>query len=241
MGLSYLITQYRFVCTMLLLCDTLPHVSHLSKCFQISDCDYSIIPRMLTSTIHSLEQLQTVDGFNLKGLGAYLTEIADAGIELKKKHNLGEEYFRRSIQKPYLSHLIKNLNDRFEDKSIMAAFDIFNPAKLQPLSPSNESDASSSDELLTVFNMYGNEQVARLVNQFQCTGCVADLQECTGEWTSFRQFLKDNYSQNKHREVVKALCSDSMLASVYLNMSTMAKICCVVPIHSADVERTFSQ
>jgi hypothetical protein len=64
---------------------------------------------MLTSTIHSLEQLQTVDGFNLKGLGGNLTEIADAGIELKKKHDLGEKYFRRSIQKPYLSHLIKNL------------------------------------------------------------------------------------------------------------------------------------
>ena len=123
----------------------------------------------------------------------------------------------------------------------MAAFNISNPAKLPPLSPSNESDASSSDELLTVFNMYGNEQVARLVNQFQCTGCVTDLQECTGEWTSFRQFLKDNYSQKKRGEVVKALCSDSTLASVHPNMSTMAKICRVVPINSADVERTFSQ
>ena len=51
-------TEYRFVCTMLLLCDTLPHVTHLSKCFQISDCDYSIIP---ASTITSLEQLKTVD------------------------------------------------------------------------------------------------------------------------------------------------------------------------------------
>ena len=184
-GLSKLITKYRFVMTMLLLCDTLPHVSHLSKCFQISDCDYSIIPRMLTSTIHSLEQLQTVDGFNLKGLDSYLAEIANAGIELKKQHNLGEEYFRGSIQKPYLSHLIKNLNDRFEDKSIMAAFDVFNPAKLPPLS----QELDSSPDELTAFNMYGNDQVERLVIQFQDTGCMADLQECTGEWTSFRQYL----------------------------------------------------
>ena len=236
-GLSKLITEYRFVMTMLLLCDTLPHVSHLSKCFQISDCDYSIIPRMLTSTIHSLEQLQTVDGFNLKGLDSYLAEIANAGIELKKQHNLGEEYFRGSIQKPYLSHLIKNLNDRFEDKSIMAAFDVFNPAKLPPLS----QELDSSPDELTAFNMYGNDQVERLVIQFQDTGCMADLQECIGEWTSFRQYLKDNYSQKKHREVVKALCSDSALASIYPNMSVMANICRVVPIHSADVERTFSQ
>ena len=54
---------------------------------------------MLTSTIHSLEQLQTVDGFNLKGLDSYLAEIVNAGIELKKQHNLGEEYFRGYIEK----------------------------------------------------------------------------------------------------------------------------------------------
>ncbi len=93
-GLSTLITEYRFVCTMLLLCDTLPHVSHLSKCFQFPDCDYSTIPRMLSSTLTSLEQLQTEDGFNLKELDSYITEIAAAGIELRKKHNMGEEYFR---------------------------------------------------------------------------------------------------------------------------------------------------
>ena len=115
---------------MLLLRDTLPHISHLSKCFQTQDCDYSIIPRMLTSTINSLEQLLLVDGFNLKGLDAYLAGITDAGIEIRMAQNLGNQYFRVSIQKPYLSQLIKNIHERFEDKSIMAAFEVFNPAKL---------------------------------------------------------------------------------------------------------------
>ena len=32
-GLHGLITQYRFVCTMLLLCDALPHISRMSQCF----------------------------------------------------------------------------------------------------------------------------------------------------------------------------------------------------------------
>ena len=54
-GLSKLVSEYRFVCTMLLLCDSLPHVTHLSKCFQIEAVDYSIIPAMLSSTITSLE------------------------------------------------------------------------------------------------------------------------------------------------------------------------------------------
>lgn len=65
LGLSSLLSEYRFVCTMLLLCDVMPHVSHLSRCFQTELCDYSIITRMVTSTISSLKQLITVDGTNL--------------------------------------------------------------------------------------------------------------------------------------------------------------------------------
>ena len=89
--------------------------------------------------------------------------------------------------------------------------------------------------------MYGNDEVERLVTQFHGTGCVTDLQDCVAEWPSFRQFLRDSYGQKKHREVIQALCFDSVLASIYPNMAVMAKICQVIPIHSADVERTFSQ
>ena len=42
-GLEKLVTEYRLVSEILLLCDTLPHVSHWSKCFQITDYDCSII------------------------------------------------------------------------------------------------------------------------------------------------------------------------------------------------------
>ena len=59
-GLNNLVTEYRFVCTMLLLCDALPHVTHLSKCFQNANCDYSILPRMVKSTVHAIKQLKTV-------------------------------------------------------------------------------------------------------------------------------------------------------------------------------------
>ena len=74
-GLANLITEYRFVCTMLLLCDTLPHITFLSKAFQIADSDYSIISRMLSSTPQSLEALKEVDGINLAGLERCLLGI----------------------------------------------------------------------------------------------------------------------------------------------------------------------
>ena len=45
----------------------------------------------------------------------------------------------------------------------------------------------------------------------------------------------------KFREVILDLCTNSTTHTIFPNMSTMAKIYRVIPIHTADVERTFSQ
>ena len=74
-------TEYRFVCKMLLR-DALPHVSHLSKCFQSADCDYNISPRMVANTAHAAEQLKEVVGVNMKGLQALLEQTANSEIEI---------------------------------------------------------------------------------------------------------------------------------------------------------------
>ena len=83
-GLAALVTEYRFVCTMLMLCDVLPNITILSKAFQVMDCDYSMIAQMLTSTLKSLHQLKTVDSSNLSGLDDYVAELASKGIKLKQ-------------------------------------------------------------------------------------------------------------------------------------------------------------
>ena len=133
LGLHKLVTEYRFVCTMLLMCDVLPHISHLSKCFQITDCDYSIIPRMLSSTITSLKRLKTSNGINLSDLQEYLDTLTKANIDIKKPANLGSDYFRNSIHQPFLDKIIKNLEYRFDDKTVIAAFDILTLKKYRKL------------------------------------------------------------------------------------------------------------
>ena len=98
LGLNNLVTEYRFVCTLLSLCDALPHMPHLTKCFRITDCDYSIIPRMVTSKIHAIKQLKTADGVNLKGLQAFLEQLTNSGIEAASS-------WRRVLQKIYQGSL----------------------------------------------------------------------------------------------------------------------------------------
>ena len=87
---------------MLLFCDALPHVTHLSKCFQIQNIDYSITPQMVTSTITSLEQLKVVNGTNLNELEQFLHQLSSAGIDISKQGNLGEQYFEESVCNPFL-------------------------------------------------------------------------------------------------------------------------------------------
>ena len=130
LGLHKLVTEYRFICTLLLMCDVLPHISHLSKCFQITYCDYSIIPRMLSSTITLLKQLKTSNGINLSDLQEHLDTLTKVNIDITKTANLGSDYFHNSIHQPFLDKIIKNLEYRFDDKTIVAAFDIFNPQKI---------------------------------------------------------------------------------------------------------------
>lgn len=98
LGLNSLITEYRFIFMMLLCCDALPHLSHLSKCFQSPDCDYSIIPHMVASTLCALKQLKRVDGLNMSELKTFLERVEESGIKVKKKANLGDLYVNNSIK-----------------------------------------------------------------------------------------------------------------------------------------------
>ena len=115
----------------------------------------------------------------------------------------------------------------------MAAFDIFNPAKLPEL-----LDNPSADEL-HVFMEYDNKQIENLSSQYQ--GTVDSIQNCLDEWSSYRQFLQESCKQLKHRDVINGLCINHSTAAIFSNISKLGKICRVVPINTADVERTFSQ
>ena len=222
------------------MCDALPHVTRLSKCFQLAKCDYSIIPKMLSTTITSLNQMKTVNGVNLNALPTLLDQLKADGIDVKKPVHLSERYFQDSISEPFLKLLIENIEKRFEDKSVLTAFSVFDPAKL----PRNRRIPDNPErELLesqTIMN-YGNTEIETLSKHFDGTGALGSSEICLEEWTGYRQFLRENENTRSHGDVIKHLCTNTSSAQVFPNMSALGQICRVVPIHTADVERTFSQ
>ena len=74
----------------------------------------------------------------MKGIQSFLEQVENSGIEIKKHTLLGDDYFKEAIKDPYLNNSINNIESRFDDKSVMAAFDLYNPSKLPPV-PKNPS------------------------------------------------------------------------------------------------------
>ena len=105
LGLQAMVTKYRFVATMLMMCDALLHVARMSKCFQLTYCDYSIIPSILATTLASLEQLKTHDGLNLSKCAAFLTDLEEGSIEKLRRLPICQE-ITSMITFAYLSFLV---------------------------------------------------------------------------------------------------------------------------------------
>ena len=125
------------------MCHTCPNVSKLLIVITVLSLGW------FHPLFFSLEQLKTSDGVNLTGLKSFLDLLQQAGIEIKKPAHLAEGYVHESIRQPYLSRLIKNLENRFDDKSVMAAFGIFNPVKLPKI-----IDNQSKDELNVFMDLW---------------------------------------------------------------------------------------
>ena len=53
--------------------------------------------------------------------------------------------------------------------------------------------------------------------------------------------MHDNYQKLKHRDLIKELSSNMTISSIFPTMSAFAQVYRVVPIHTADVERTSSR
>ena len=202
-GLSSLMCHYKFVATLHLLCDVLPHVSYLSKCFQFSDCDYSAIPLMLGSCLNSLKQLISTDGNSLSELPLFLQRAKDAGIDMKMSGSENKDLFSRQVRKPYLEEIIKNLEQRFEDKSIMSAFSILDPRRI-PDDPE-------------LFVQYGNTEIEALCRQFECA--LPDDEECLSEWSAYKQYVGDNLRDVGQEDIINDLSTNSKTSGVFKNLS----------------------
>ena len=68
--------------------------------------------------------MNTVDGAYLKTIGEYVHQLSQSGVEIRKVVKRGDtldhhEVFKTSVQLPFLTQLITNINSRFKDGDVI--------------------------------------------------------------------------------------------------------------------------
>ena len=75
-GWHHVMTEYKFVATVLLLCDVLPTINRLSLLFQAQWIDFSSLSKYIQSAVTKLDDMNTVDGAYLKTIGEYVHQLS---------------------------------------------------------------------------------------------------------------------------------------------------------------------
>ena len=226
-GLIKMITTYKFLATLYMMCDILPHLARLSCMFQSADIDLSLLQPQVSVTLVKLRQLRSIPGEHLSSLDQVISSDLK---EWKVNVNDGiKNTFNTTICQPYIDALVNNISRRFSDAGIISAFSIFDPSKL-PLSPNEAAEAEyGNDSLETLITHYGSGDSPQVSSD-----------DTKVEWEIFVIFMINNCKTKTMRDVLQMLLQNVTLKSMYPNLSTLAAICQVLPVTTVDCERAFS-
>ena len=255
-GLYEFLSEYQFIATLLLFCDTLPTINRLSKIFQDQDIDYAPLATVVDSTKNALSKLRDSDGVNLRDIHLYIEKLIEDGVTVTyNKRNLRgassdpdevKKSFDKNIKLKFVDNLIANLDAQFTS-SDMAAFRIFDPKAftLALTHDKADEDATAEDEDFDVDKAradYGQAEIKTLADKF---GYDQDVDSLIQEWDDFKQYMSDHWMIKSCREVVRAVTGFeskfNVMICLYPGMSWLAEVYRVIPVHTADVERDFSQ
>ena len=228
-GLLKFMKTYKFVACAYLLSDVLPHLSRLSKIFHKQNVHLSLVQPCLKSAVDSIKQYETTQGPNLSKLGQVLaTDFKDFNIT---PTDAQKQEFKSSIQAKYIhAAVVTGLQNPFPDVENLDAFSIVDPQKLTV----SESD---NDDLAA----YGQERLEYLTSAYgDGVNPDVDSVECTSEWEGLKRFFVNNFSNMSMRQMTNLLCTDTSLQDMYPHLSKLASIAALVPVSTAECERSFS-
>ncbi|XP_070554693.1 E3 SUMO-protein ligase KIAA1586-like [Ptychodera flava] len=180
-GLFKYVTTYQFLATLHFMSDVLKQLNFLSKTFQKSDSDCSIVYSHVTAKSDTFKNMKVNAGQRLlEFLNMVPNEPDETGKFYLKMFEVGKpvqpsfvltlpegaegiaisdnqnyrKWFQSSREK-YIDKLVSNLSDRFDDLGLLGAFKIFVPSNYPP---------TSSEEYKT----YGEQEIDALCEHYGC-------------------------------------------------------------------------
>ena len=225
LGLLKFVQTYNFVAAVHTFCDVLPSLSQLSKAFQSSVIDLSVVKPLVQGTKSTIQALQNHQGDHMRNLPNYLDEHS-AILEVEATDARIQQYTSQ-VYKPFLNALLTNLNDRFPDIDLIESFTVLDPSQL----PHDD---------LAALNQHGNDKKDALLDHYDGFPQL-NKTETKREWQLYKHtVVSDQNLADKTAVEMMRLLSRQPLGTVFPNLAVLAKIYLLIPVSTADCERGFS-
>ncbi|KAK6168057.1 hypothetical protein SNE40_021959 [Patella caerulea] len=229
------LTTYNFVFYTTFLHDLLTNIENLNTTLKVTDLPYTDAVYNISKFIQSLKDTYfgEVPGYGPK-LTQFLNETEQAHIYYdlhltkgKNDHYLGVQV-RQTIQT-----LIDNINDKFPNNDIMAAFCVFSPQKFPEM---EELENYGCKEIGFLLDHYGNS-VPRANDS---TIIPIERSSAEKEWPTFRTYMSEKSPGLSYLELFSKVSQEG-LSKQFPNMIRLMEIGLVIPSSSAVFQQGFTR
>ena len=224
-GLLKFMKCYKFVASLYLLSDVLPHLSRLSRIFQKENVDLSLIQPCLKTTIDAIKQYvhKSLGQISAKWIMCLQQIWKNSKSQLlmhkKKPSSL---MFKQSTFKL----LLTSWTTVFPHVELLDAFSIFDPHTL----PSEEEELAA----------HGPEKLEVLTTFYGSSSWGINPEACASEWECLKRLMYNKYSSLTHRQMLRLLCAQESLRDMFPQLTKLSAIAALIPISTAECERAFS-
>ena len=201
--------------SLLLLADTLPHITALSLVFQRRDVNLGMVKTTVDKTIKMLQTRKTQNG-------PWQLKYSQISSDINLTNTLNPD-FNTKVKEPFLTQLITNIRYRFVDTDIIDQLAVM--------------DFSGTSDDLPALYVY--TEMYDIAAHFSM-----DPEDLQLQWQDLIQFLNTMPTQDRSMTSLLHLLhnsDDTGLKNMYPLIYRLFSIATTLPLSTAEVERVVSQ
>ena len=213
-----------------------PQVSKLSKSLQAVQLDLSVISSLVDATLHTLDNTLQPSANWVLDLIEVREDMKSFGIVFESddvtsfQHRVADPFFTKLKTKPSKTTSFHKM------LSPVSAFLI-----LRIKAPNfSKNSTYGEDQVKTLLTHYGLELPAETVlrDEFLMPPLITGSDLLT-QWKTFRQYIR-NQPRKDVKEQLKELTTNSMIQTMFPNLTILVNVCLTIPVGTPSVERSFS-
>ncbi|CAC5380134.1 SFRS16 [Mytilus coruscus] len=192
--------------------DVLPHLNRLSKIFQKTSVDFTLVDPMVSSTQMTLLRLLENPADNMTNLPTRFQQLEEYGV---KGSETDITSFKERIYHQYINNVVENLHQRFPNTNILDALSVFDPDLIDKEDPS-------------LHEWVQHQKLKTLSDHFTSVGSFEMVKT---EFHSLRQLMAVSMKDLSLRD---ALHKVIQMSDLYPALAKYSMIALVLPVSTAD-------